>query len=162
MAIKKLLMALGALGLGLLGGVSGAQARDMDVGVSVQIGQPGFYGRIDLGDAPRPRLIYAEPVLIHRAPRVVYAPVYLRVPPGHERHWRKHCSRYDACGRPAYFVREDWYQRDYVPHYNDRHSYDRHPEYRRERRDERREDRWDDRRDGWRDGHGRGHGHGRD
>lgn len=159
MTIKKLLLGLGALGLGLLGGVSGAQARDLDVGVSVQIGQPGFYGRIDIGDAPRPRLIYAEPVVIHRAPRVVYEPVYLRVPPGHERNWRKHCGRYDACGRPVYFVRDDWYQRDYVPHY-----YDRHPEYRRDRRDERRDDRRDDRRDERRDDRreGRGHGHGRD
>lgn len=161
MAIKNLLKMLGGLGLGLAGCLSGAQARDVDVGVSVQIGQPGFYGRIDIGDAPRPRLIYAEPVVIHRAPRVVYEPVYLRVPPGHERNWRKHCSRYEACGRPVYFVRDDWYRRDYVPHY-----YDRHPEYRRDRRDERRdqrrEDRWDDRRDDRRDGHGRGHGHGRD
>ena len=26
------------------------------------------------------------------------------------RHWRKHCARYDACGRPVYFVQEDWYR----------------------------------------------------
>jgi hypothetical protein len=28
------------------------QAVTADVGVSVSIGQPGFYGRIDLGDVP--------------------------------------------------------------------------------------------------------------
>ncbi len=43
--MKKLL-----LGLALLTGALAAQARDVDVGVSVQIGQPGFYGRIDIGD----------------------------------------------------------------------------------------------------------------
>jgi hypothetical protein len=144
MTMKRVLLALSTLLA-----VGGALARDVDVGVSVQIGQPGFYGRIDIGDAPRPRLIYAEPVIISRPPpRMVYEPVYLRVPPGHERHWRKHCHRYDACGRPVYFVRDDWYQRVYVPHY-----YERYPEYRQDRRD--------DRRDDWRDDHRRGHGHGR-
>ena len=141
--------------LGLAAGLQTAQARDVDVGVSVQIGQPGFYGRIDIGDAPRPRLIYAEPVIISRPPRMVYEPVYLRVPPGHERHWHKHCHRYDACGRPVYFVRDDWYKRVYVPHY-----YERHPEYRYDRRDDWRDDRRDGRRDDWRDERGRGHGHG--
>ena len=29
-----------------------------DVGVSVSIGQPGFYGRIDIGSLPQPRLIF--------------------------------------------------------------------------------------------------------
>ena len=51
-------------------------------------------------------------------------PVYLRVPPGHEKHWSKHCAKYGACGRPVYFVREDWYQHEYVPYYRD-HDDDR-------------------------------------
>ena len=29
-------------------------ALEADVGVSVSIGQPGFYGRIDIGDYPYP------------------------------------------------------------------------------------------------------------
>lgn len=29
-----------------------------DVGVSISIGQPGFYGRLDIGDYPQPQLIY--------------------------------------------------------------------------------------------------------
>jgi len=63
-------------------------------------------------------VIYAEPVWIERPRRVVYVePVYLRVPPGYETHWREHCGKYGACGRPVYFVREDWYQTHYVPHY---------------------------------------------
>ena len=32
-----------------------------DVGVSVHVGQPGFYGRIDIGNFPPPRLLYPRP-----------------------------------------------------------------------------------------------------
>ena len=47
--------------------------------VSVSIGQPGFYGRIDIGGYPAPALIYPEPMIIRPAP-VAVAPLYLRVP----------------------------------------------------------------------------------
>jgi hypothetical protein len=88
-----------------------------DVSASIGISQPGFYGQINIGDFPRPAVIYAEPVWVVRPAKVVYVqPVYLHVPPGHEKHWSKHCDKYDACGRPVYFVREDWYQTQYVPH----------------------------------------------
>jgi len=90
-----------------------------DVGVSISIGQPGFYGQIDIGNVPRPQLVYAQPVVIQRAPEYVSAaPIYLHVPPGHEKHWSKHCAQYNACGRPVYFVRDDWYNREYVPRYS--------------------------------------------
>lgn len=96
------------------------QARAADVSASVAISQPGFYGQINIGDFPRPTVIYAEPVVVVRPARVVYVePIYLRVPPGHEKHWSKHCAKYNACGRPVYFVREDWYQTYYVPRYRD-------------------------------------------
>ena len=96
--------------------LSAAQANAADVGVSVSIGQPGFYGRIDIGDAPRPEIIYAKPVVIappHR--RGGEEPIYLRVPPGHEKKWSKHCKKYDACGRPVYFVKDNWYKEVYAP-----------------------------------------------
>lgn len=85
------------------------------VGVSIGVSQPGFYGQIDIGrvSAP-PVLVYPQPVIITQ-PRVVAQPVYLHVPPGHAKDWRKHCKHYDACGRPVYFVREDWYQKVYMP-----------------------------------------------
>jgi len=87
-----------------------------DVSASIGISQPGFYGQINIGDFPRPTVIYAEPVWIARPSKVVYVqPIYLHVPPGHEKHWSKHCAKYGACGRPVYFVREDWYQTHYVP-----------------------------------------------
>ena len=90
-----------------------------DVAVSVSVGQPGFYGRIDIGDFPQPQLVYAEPVIIQRV-EVVSEPMYLVVPPGHAKHWNKHCARYRACGRPAYFVQQSWYDDVYVPRYQER------------------------------------------
>ncbi|MBC7983055.1 MAG: hypothetical protein H7Y02_04285 [Candidatus Obscuribacterales bacterium] len=96
-------------------------ALAVDLGVSVSVGQPGFYGHIDIGDYPRPRLVFAEPIVIHRV-GVMPAPMYLHVPPGHAKDWKKHCARYDACGRPVYFVQESWYNDVYVPRYQERHG----------------------------------------
>ena len=91
-----------------------------NAGVSVSIGEPGFYGRIDIGGMPPPRLIYAQPVEVYRAPvGVVREPIYLRVPPGHAKHWSRHCREYDACDRPVYFVQDRWYQNVYVPRYRE-------------------------------------------
>ena len=122
-----------------------APALAADVGVSVTIGQPGFYGRIDIGAFPHPVVIYPEPIVIHPVVGPVPRPIYLRVPPGHARDWRKHCAKYQACGQPVYFVQETWYQDVYVPHYRD------HDDNRGERRGK------GDGKDG-----GRGKSHGRD
>lgn len=94
-----------------------------NAGVSISVGQPGFYGRIDIGDMPPPPLIYAQPVEIVPAPiGIVQAPIYLRVPPGHAKHWARHCREYGACDRPVYFVQDRWYQDVYVPRYRE-HGY---------------------------------------
>jgi len=86
--------------------------------VSVTVGQPGFYGRIDVGALPSPRVMYTQPIVITPAPiGVVQQPIYLRVPPGHARHWSKYCARYNACGVPVYFVQDSWYRDVYVPYY---------------------------------------------
>lgn len=103
-----------------------------EVGVSVSIGQPGFYGHVDIGGYPRPQLIYRQPVLVERVP-VARPPIYLNVPPGQAKHWRRYCGAYGACGERVYFVRNNWYEREYVPRYqayhNDRRD-ERHDEYR--------------------------------
>ncbi len=99
-------------------GLSCSFALASDVGVSISIGQPGFYGRIDIGNAPQPVLIYPQPVWINRV-AVAPAPIYLRVPPGHEKKWGKHCKKYGACGRPVYFVRDEWYRDVYAPYYSE-------------------------------------------
>lgn len=101
---------------------SGLAFAAADVGVSINIGQPGFYGRIDIGNAPPPVLIYQEPVLINRV-TVVPAPIYLRVAPGHEKNWGKHCRHYNACGRPVFFVRDEWYRDVYAPQYREQHGH---------------------------------------
>ncbi len=82
-----------------------------DVGVSVLVSQPGVYGRIDIGRYPQPAVIVPQPVVVAPPVGVVVPqqPVYLWVPPGHRKHWSKHCYRYNACGVPVYFVRQDWY-----------------------------------------------------
>jgi len=121
-----------------------------DVGVSVSIGQPGFYGRLDIGDYPQPRLLYPQPIIVERV-QVERPPVYLRVPPGHAKNWRKHCREYNACGERVFFVHDDWYEHEYVPRYQEKH----------------RERGGDDRHDGGRnDDHGKnkknGKGHDRD
>ena len=76
-----------------------------------------IYGRIDLGTLPPPPVLYPQPILIQPVPTVVAPPpLYLHVPPGHAKNWRKHCSRYHACGQPVYFVQERWYNDVYIPH----------------------------------------------
>lgn len=112
----------------------GFPAFAADVGVSISVGQPGFYGRIDVGNFPPPRVIYREPMIIERVERE-RPPVYLRVPPGHAKHWSKHCHEYHACGERVYFVQDNWYQREYVPRYREQHR-DRNDDRRDMRRDE--------------------------
>lgn len=68
---------------------------------------PGVYGRIDIGQAPPPPLLYAQPMVIQRpAVLVPQEPVYLYVPRDHAKHWRKNCRQYGACGQQVYFVRD--------------------------------------------------------
>ena len=117
-AMKRLLLCLStALALPAWAGT--------DVGVSVGISQPGFYGRIDIGRvAVQPVLVYPQPVIIAR-PVVVQQPIYMHVPPGHAKNWRKHCAHYGACGRPVYFVQDDWVHKHYggPPHKGHRHGH---------------------------------------
>lgn len=134
-------------------------ATAADVGVSVQVGQPGFYGRIDIGNSPSPVLIYPQPLVITAAPiGIPRQPIYLHVPPGHAKNWGKHCSRYNACGQPVYFVQDNWYNQQYVPQFQQR---DRDG-YRGDYRGHGRDDHGDrgDRGDRGDNDHGRGQGRG--
>lgn len=102
---------------------AGAAHAQTSVGVSVQVAQPGVYGRIDIGNMPPPPVVVARPVVIAQPAVVVPAqPVYLYVPPGHRKNWRKHCHRYDACGQPVYFVRESWVQERYEREHGHKHG----------------------------------------
>ena len=85
-----------------------------NVGVSIGIDRPGVYGRIDIGSAPPPPVIYSQPVIYAPTPVAVYQrPIYLHVPPGQQKNWGKHCARYGACGQPVYFVQERWVQQHF-------------------------------------------------
>lgn len=121
-------------------------AEAADVGVSISVGQPGFYGQIDIGNYPKPQIIYPKPVVIVPAHVGIAPPppVYLHVPPGHQKKWKKHCHKYNACDRPVYFVRNQWYNNVYVPEYQKRHGHkgSGHGDYRA----------------GGDNGHGKGHG----
>jgi hypothetical protein len=86
------------------------------IGLSVNVGEPNFYGRVDIGGAPPPRLVYRRPVVVE-GEMGGRDPVYLHVRPGYERNWRRHCGQYNACGEPVLFVRDDWYRKRYIPHY---------------------------------------------
>ncbi|MEO7954631.1 MAG: hypothetical protein ABIR35_11155 [Polaromonas sp.] len=122
----------------LTGGTAQAAAPYANASVQGALA-PGVYGRIEIGNAPPPPLVYVQPVIIQRAPVFVeQQPLYLHVPPGHAKKWSKHCARYNACNRPVYFVKvrgDDDFER----------RKDKHRDYR-------------DDRDG---GHGEDHGNGK-
>jgi hypothetical protein len=92
-----------------------AEAQNVSVN-AVITGQvvPGVYGQVVLGNGPPPPVVYQQPVVVQPAPIVVGAPpvepIYLHVPPGHAKHWSKHCHEYHACNRPVYFVRSAEYE----------------------------------------------------
>ena len=88
----------------LCGGLALAQAPYVNATVQGAL-SPGIYGRIDIGTAAPPPLIYAKPILVYPSQVIVQQPLYLHVPPGHAKKWSKHCDKYNACGQPVYFVR---------------------------------------------------------
>jgi hypothetical protein len=146
-----------AILLAALVAASTTSAFAADVGVSVSIGQPGFYGQIDIGDYPRPQLIYMEPRMIERG----YdnrPPIYMHVPPGHAKHWDKHCHEYHACGERVYFVQDNWYNHEYIPRYRERHG--DHHDYRRDGQHQYEDSRNDGHGDDYNNGNGNRNGHG--
>ena len=126
------------------------------VGVSVTVGEPGFYGHIQIGGFPPPPVIFPHPVIIEHV-RVPGPPVYLHVPPGHAKNWAKHCHQYHACGQRVYFVQDAWYNDTYVPEYHERHYGGRE-----HKDDERGHGKGHGHGNGQGNGHGHGHGHGDD
>ena len=153
--MKKLAVAAFAL-------LAAGSAFSQGVNLAVSVGEPGFYGQIDIGHVAPPAVIYAAPLIVAR-PVVGYIaePIYLRVPPEHFRHWSRYCDAYRACGRHVYFVQDNWYSRVYAPQYREHgrewygdHGHDRYEEH---GRYERHDERHDDRQDGRGDGRGENH-----
>lgn len=130
-------------------GVSRAGGLDVHVFLSGEVA-PGLYGQVNIGGAPPPPVVYAQPMLIE--PQAVPPPpIYLHVPPGHAKNWRMHCHEYNACNRPVYFVRSQEYDPEYQRHY---------AEHERDRELERQ--RWQARQRDQEGDHDRGHGRGHD
>ena len=148
------LLAAAVVALTLTSLVNPALAANIDV--SINIGQPGYYGPLEIIDYGRPQVIYREPRVIERV-LVQREPIYLHVPRGHAKNWRKHCGKYNACGERVYFVQDSWYEREYVPRYQAKHR-DRHENRHQERRDVR-DERRGDHRDKHDDKHDRKKGH---
>lgn len=131
--------------------------------ISIEIAQPGVYGRVVVGDV-RPAVVYHEPIIVtpaHYAP--VRRPIYLYVPPGHQRNWSRHCHRYQACGQPVYFVQESWVRKHHAQHRRHRAEHRHAHPHRQVRHDDRRhaqpprKSRHEDRRGGDRGRHGGEH-----
>jgi hypothetical protein len=95
-------------------------AQAADVGVSISVDEPGFFGRIDIGGFPQPRVIYEQPILVE-AVALSQQVIYLRVPHKHAKNWHKHCHKYQACGERVLFVQDSWYVNEYEPHHH-KHS----------------------------------------
>ncbi|MEQ1684858.1 MAG: hypothetical protein ABL916_14520 [Burkholderiaceae bacterium] len=125
----------------------GSAVAQPSVGVSIGINQPGVYGRINIGDIPRPALVLPQPVIISQPRvRIERQPIYLYVPPAHQQNWRQYCGRYSACGQPVYFVQDRWVRERYE---HEHPGWDRG----RHRGNDKRHDRRDD------SGNGRGNDH---
>jgi hypothetical protein len=97
-------------------------------GVTIQIGQPGYYGPVSPYGIGRNQLLYPQPVMVqpgygNRGPSVNVQPLYLRVPPGQAKNWRNNCQRYGACNRPVYFVQDSWYNETYGQRYRQQHNH---------------------------------------
>jgi len=94
----------------------------VSVGVNFNVGDPNFYGQVDLENGPPPPVMYNTPVVVQPAPPgVYYPPVYLRVPPAYYQNWPQYCSYYNACYQPVFFVQDSWYLRVYSPMYRTRY-----------------------------------------
>ena len=118
---------------------AGSAMAQTSVGLSIGINEPGVYGQVNIGALPAPALVSPRPVIIGAAP-VGVAPAYLYVPVAEQHNWRRYCRKYDACGRPVYFVREDWVRERYAhehPGWDRREARAPHAERRQEERHDR-------------------------
>jgi len=114
--MKNLLLAASLLAIGA--------SATAGVGVSINIGEPGYYGQLDIGGYPPPPVYYAQPIIVQRPVGYVEVePVYLRVPFGYRQHWSRYCRMYNACGRRVFFVQDSWYANVYAPRFRGGPSY---------------------------------------
>ncbi len=68
-----------------------------DAEVSVKVGQPGLYGRLDIDGYRQPRVIESLPMS--------RPPIYLRVPLRQSKHWGGQCRELSANNERTFFAR---------------------------------------------------------
>ena len=150
------LLILSVLTLPAAATVASAQNVSLNAVITGEV-VPGVYGQVVIGNGPPPPVVYAQPVLVQPAPVVVGVPppaaIYLHVPPGHAKNWRRYCREYHACNRPVYFVKSAEYEPGFnMERWHREHEHERHEEHGRHG-----DDRGDhDRRDHDRGDHDRG------
>ncbi|MBF0118839.1 MAG: hypothetical protein HQK79_08380 [Desulfobacterales bacterium] len=90
--------------------------------------KPGVYGRVVIGNNPPPPIINTNPIIIMPQTHKHHKkPIYLHVPPGHQKKWSKHCHRYNACNEPVYFIKSKEYEPNYGNHENgNQKNWDKH------------------------------------
>ncbi len=113
------------------------------INVTISIGDPNYYGPLELDGFSPPQVIYQRPRMVYLVP-AERPPIYLRVPPGHRKHWSKNCHKYNACNERVYFVQDKWYHGEYVPRYQ-KNKRESQKDQRKEHKDDRRGDRDNDR-----------------
>ena len=79
-----------------------------DVGVSISIGQPGSYGRIDLGGYPQPRVMFRAAM---NRPQI-----YMHVPPALPKTGASTAVLTSPVENGSIF-QNNWYERNFVSHY---------------------------------------------
>lgn len=122
---------------GLLALQAAQNASASDLGINVIVAgeiKPGVYGQVQIGNTPRPVVVYERPrvvVVDRRYERE--EPIYLHVPPGHAKHWDKHCREYHACERRVYFVRSEEYEPAYQERERERYEHEHHDKHKRDK-----------------------------
>ena len=102
------------------------QQVQMPAAPQAPVGDPSYYGQVDLVNNTAPALVYSTPAVVQAPPPgVYYPPVYLRVPPVYYQNWPQYCGYYNACFYPVFFVQEGWYLNVYSPWYRRYYPYGR-------------------------------------
>lgn len=126
------LLILSVLALPAAVTVASAQGVSVNAVITGQV-VPGVYGQVVIGNGGPPPVVYAQPVVV-APPSVVVGvpppgPIYLHVPPGHAKNWRRYCHEYHACNRPVYFVRSPEYEPGFnMERWRKEHEHERHEE----------------------------------
>jgi len=106
-AIRWLAAPVAALLFSVSGAVHAQPYVNVTVGGAIA---PGVYGQIAIGNNPPPPVINPQPIFVG-PPVHGAAPIYLYVPPGHQRDWARYCGNYHACGHPVHFVQVEEHNR---------------------------------------------------